>query len=250
MRSNIVCLKAVFIWGVFTCTSSFLIHRTSRHKSNASRSQQRVSKSSAASIESIKDEIRKAIAPTERGLKCTKEEQEQIDKLLRKLEDSCQLLEPARSPYMAGNWLVEYSTSPPPSNGKLGPFVGEARQIIDLKNKSYINFLSVDPASWLTAQLSARWEEWDGILLDDNETTSSDIESNRGDFGASSWKVEFLKLEIKLFSNTVFEKSFKNTARVWKMTYVDELSRIVRAGRTGKDEDDVVFFMSREEQLL
>lgn len=66
------------------------------------------------------------------------------------------------------------------------------------------------------------------------------------DYGASSWRVTFDSLTIRLFGLPVVTKKFDDTARVWKMTYIDDDTRIVRAGRTGKSEDDVVFYMTRE----
>lgn len=239
----------------------------------------------------FKDEINKSVVTTKRGLKASKQEQEDIEVLLQKLEGVCELSEPARSPCMAGKWVVDYSTAPPPSNGKLGPFDGKASQIIDLVEKSYVNLLTVEPNDWLTAELFASWEEWDGIILEDESKNENDKiyaaeevaneeslkvidndsdpnpwdglaatfanifqtnqplkgKSAREDFGATCWKVTFDKLRISVFGNAIFEKIFEDTARVWKMTYVDESTRIVRAGRTGESEDDVVFYMSREQ---
>mmetsp|Transcript_6910 Transcript_6910/g.20737 ORF Transcript_6910/g.20737 Transcript_6910/m.20737 type:complete len:324 (-) Transcript_6910:353-1324(-) len=66
------------------------------------------------------------------------------------------------------------------------------------------------------------------------------------DFGATSWRVAFDSLTISLFGIPIFTKNFEDTERVWKMTYIDDDTRVVRAGRTGKSEDDVVFYMTRQ----
>eukprot|EP00536_Pseudo-nitzschia_multiseries_P008992 jgi/Psemu1/306220/fgenesh1_kg.241_\ len=184
---------------------------------------------------------------------------------------------------MAGNWIVEYTTAPPPSNGKLGPFVGIARQIIDLDKGTYVNYLSVPgdiEKEFLSAKLEATFEEWDGTLLKDDRDENSDSgvdsdgltstepppptnwlqssissifqpQSNKKsatDYGSDSWKVDFKTLTIKLFGYTLLQKSFdEGTSRVWKMSYLDgDGTRIVRAGRTGKDEDAMLFYMKRE----
>lgn len=229
----------------------------------------------------LKDQIAEDIRPTERGL--SGDNVEKIDDLIKTLENQCPLTEPARSPLMGGKWIVDYSTAPPPSNGKLGPFVGIARQIIDLEDGTYVNYLSVPgdiSKEWLSAKLEATFEEWDGVFLEggnedsvQEEPEPEEIEQpkknenffesfismmSRGtnsnsksaittDYGASSWKVDFQSLTIKVLGITLVQQTFENTSRVWKMSYLDDDTRIVRAGRTGKDEDNMVFFMSRDD---
>lgn len=65
------------------------------------------------------------------------------------------------------------------------------------------------------------------------------------DYGASNWLVTFQSLSIKVLGVQLFEKRFDATQRVWRTTYVDEETRIVRAGRTGRKEDELVFYMTR-----
>lgn len=218
-------------------------------------------------IDDLKSEIQAQIVGTQRGLKTTDNQKEAIDRLIQDLEKSCELAAPARSPLMGGKWIVEYTTSPPPSNGKLGPFVGFARQIIDLDEGTYVNYLSVPgdvEKEWLSASLEATFEEWDGEFLeDDREEESKTInvamddnndvtvkENNReekaddfisafksmfsgnnkdnsvSDYGALNWKVDFQTLTIKAFGITLLTKKFENTSRVWKMSYLDESSRV------------------------
>ncbi|GFH52162.1 hypothetical protein CTEN210_08638 [Chaetoceros tenuissimus] len=244
------------------------------------------------SITDLKAEIEKSFLGTDRGLKATSQQQDMIDELVTKLENSCPLQEPARSPLMGGKWIVDYTTAPPPSNGQLGPFKGIARQIIDLEKGTYLNYLSVPGdinKEWLSATLEATFEEWDGVLLEDEESNeiieSEEMESDESqgqdndseddndnifglitsffngkasadqnnerskDYGADSWKVDFKTLTIKAFGFKLVEKKFdEGTSRVWKMSYLDDSgTRVVRAGRTGKKEDDVLFYMSRED---
>ena len=251
-------------------------------------------------VSSMKSKIMKEIATTKRGLSANLQQRISIEQTIQALEQLCPVAEPARDPRMAGRWVVQYTTAPPPSNGQLGPFVGVAKQEIDLKNGTYKNILRVGPSDWLSATLDAIWQEWDGALLEETDekgrknwmqgtvTLESDEgnayaepseqkegESTSGtpwgnafnsirnafegagsrnseeqqsiepDYGAANWLVTFKSLNISLFGATVFTQQFQEKSRVWKMTYIDDDTRVVRAGRTGREEDDVVFYMSK-----
>ena len=216
--------------------------------------------------EYVEDEI--LVPSLSRGLNVKKEEErESINDWICQMESLCPLKEPARNKRMGGRWIVDYTTAPPPSNGKLGPFVGVARQEIDLNSKTYVNYLSVpgDDLSkeWLSAKLVANYEEWDGTPLPDDRTntnththmdtqqqqqpnTSISDTSEIIDHGATSWKVNFDTLTIRLFGIPIISQNLSGKSRIWKMSYLDDHTRIVRAGRTGLDKDDMVFYMSRE----
>jgi len=240
-------------------------------------------------IENLKGQIRNEIKSTKRGLSASPEKRTRIDSLVQSLESLCPYDEPARMPEMEGRWIVDYTTAPPPSNGKLGPFEGIARQIIDLDDRTYVNYLSVPgdiEKEILSAKLEATFEEWDGKVLKDDRM-SDDIDDSRDgydelpasisnerpastnwlqsvtsifqgqqqqfqesepDYGANSWKVDFKTLTIQLFGFKILEESFdEGTSRVWKMSYLDKYgTRVVRAGRTGKDEDALLFYMQKE----
>lgn len=167
---------------------------------------------------------------------------------------------PARDSRNDGAWMVRYTTAPPPSNGRLGPFDGVARQVIDLKGGRYVNELSVPPHSWLRAVLNAQWSEWDGVLLLDDKkdvgpsssslpadatATATDPDPNV-DYAATGWKVDFDDISIFVGGVKLFSKKFSDTSRIWKTTYVDDDTRIVRAGRTGIEGDEFVFYMVRD----
>ncbi len=192
----------------------------------------------------------------------------QVHALLHKLEALNPLAEPARNPRMEGSWVVHYTDAPPPSNGQLGIFRGIAKQVIDLKDKRYRNELYVGGGSrstgvntdggdvqgaWLTAVLDATWNEWDGVYLDsaDVKQQLSTIEYNDGgyageDHGATTWKVDFVSITLSIFQIPLFTQQFKKgTSRTWKMTYLDDDTRIVRAGKTGRGQDDWIFYMKR-----
>jgi hypothetical protein len=211
-------------------------------------------------ITEIKNEIDYQIKTTKRGLSASPQQQATIDALIQCLEKKCPIKEPARSPLMGGNWVVEYTTAPPPSNGKLGPFFGVARQIIDLENKMYTNYLSVPgdmKKEWLSARLEATFEEWDGEFLtagndgktvnDDTQevqntspnmkgsnkeynwleslasTLKGDNKSKRSKYSANSWKVNFKTLTISVLGFKAIQKTFdEGTSRIWQMTYLDD----------------------------
>lgn len=216
------------------------------------------SSATASAVDDLKTQILKSIEPTRRGLSTTKEQRSTIEAEIRALEAACPLDQPARDGRMAGAWEVLYTTAPPPSNGKLGPFVGVAKQAIDLVGGGYKNILQVGSADnvWLSAVLDASWEEWNGELLEEkgggetwkaavvdaNEVASGEqggnvppsspwenltnmLGGNKSDgnkmidYGATSWKVDFETITISLFGIPLLKNTFpENTARVWKMT--------------------------------
>jgi len=158
--------------------------------------------------------------------------------------------QPNRDPAYLGDWHVWYTNAPPPSNGQLGPFQGTAAQSIeDASTRSYQNLLGVPPNDWLTATLDGVWEDWDGVYLDSNadDVTDAVAVDKTMDWGAAHWKVTFLRLRITLFRKfNVVDKEFPpGTSRVWRTTYLDDEIRIVRAGKTGRIEDEMVFYTKR-----
>jgi hypothetical protein len=147
----------------------------------------------------------------------------------------------------------------------LGIFQGRASQCIG-NNGSYQNNLQVSPNDWLTATLDGVWQDWDGELLlspsrpsssEDSTRTISDHDNPQDskmtmdtstvvDWGARHWKVTFVQLQIQLLGQTVFRQQFdSSTSRVWRTTYLLDDTRIVRAGKTGRREDEVVFYTKR-----
>ena len=223
--------------------------------------------------------MKKNRASTDRGRSVeSTHSREQLHALLSNLETMNPLSEPARDPRMEGSWVVQYTDAPPPSNGQLGIFRGVAKQVINLKDKRYRNELYVGggrgsgsgsgssstgantddggdvQGAWLTAVLDATWDEWDGVYLDspaDVEQQSSSIDNNvRGypgkDRGAMTWKVDFVSITLSIFQIPLFTQQFKKgTSRTWEMTYLDDDTRIVRAGKTGRGQDDWIFYMKR-----
>ena len=165
--------------------------------------------------------------------------------LLQRLERRNEMNAPNRSPQHNGLWHVWYTDCPPPSNGKLGPFSGSAQQFIPMEGNGYQNLLNVN--DWLTATLDGVWEEWDGqLLVEDAIDEEKDAHRASRDWGADHWKVTFITLQIAFFGFPLFTKTFPaGTSRIWRTTYLDDDIRIVRAGKTGRLEDEVVFYTKR-----
>lgn len=73
---------------------------------------------------------------------------ERVDALCEQLEARSPVSKPATRGIQAleGRWRVRYSNAPPPSNGALGPFVGEAYQLVNVDSQTYSNQLvSIGP---------------------------------------------------------------------------------------------------------
>mmetsp|Transcript_28499 Transcript_28499/g.59927 ORF Transcript_28499/g.59927 Transcript_28499/m.59927 type:complete len:308 (-) Transcript_28499:135-1058(-) len=216
-------------------------------------------KNNEEEVRNVKAQIEEAIANTDRGRCTTPTQKSVIHTLLAQLESLSPLTEPARDPRMGGSWIVLYTDAPPPSNGQLGFLKGIAKQVIDLEGGRYKNELYVggkggdeDEGAWLTAVLDADWKEWDGVYLDGDDDGDGTLKSGSGssgievDYGATTWKVTFESLTLSLFRVPLFTQQFKaGTSRTWKMTYLDDETRIVKAGKTGREEDDWVFYMRR-----
>ena len=99
------------------------------------------------------------------------------------------------------------------------------------------------------AVLDGVYEDWDGTVLDDSSSSSTTKEKRptQLDWGARHWKVTFLKLTISVFGFPLIQKEFPpDTSRVWRTTYMQDDIRIVRAGKTGRIEDEVIFYTKRQ----
>lgn len=131
---------------------------------------------------------------------------------------------PALSELPGGMWKCLYTNAPGPSGGKLGPFVGRVYQDVNMASKQYANILKVGKKGtepWLTARLVATWE------VKDEDT----------------WEVLFKHLELRVFGRAVLHREFKNVRRLWRMTYLDDQLRIMRAKRPGKADDQAFLFV-------
>mmetsp|Transcript_64999 Transcript_64999/g.89319 ORF Transcript_64999/g.89319 Transcript_64999/m.89319 type:complete len:366 (-) Transcript_64999:253-1350(-) len=134
-----------------------------------------------------------------------------IDTLARELETRDPTSKPATEGIAAldGRWRVRFSDAPPPSNGALGPFVGEAYQVVDVLRKVYSNQLMLGP---LNVTLSADFRPRDDRSL----------------------RVAFKTLDFAVLGQRLFGIRFpEGTERTWLLSYTDTDTRIVRAGVDG-----------------
>ena len=224
-------LPLILTFGLVYTSTAFVV------RPEASRSCQRLLRSSTTSTE---DAFRKVDAYLASGGTEPRPMLEAIE-----ADFPSPISEPNRSPQFLGEWHVHWTDCPPPSNGQLGPFLGTSGQFIR-DDGLYQNLLCVPPNDWLTAVLDGKWEDWDGRLLSMEDGTPGEAPSKQQDWGADHWKVTFVDLQISLFGWKLFRKDFPpNTSRIWRTTYMDEDTRIVRAGRTGKIEDEYLFYTKR-----
>lgn len=151
-------------------------------------------------------------------------QKETIRSIAESLETVNPTAKPALSPMSNGQWKCLYTDAPGPSGGKLGPFLGRVYQDIDMAAKRYVNILEcgkkgADP--WLAARLVASWD-----VVDED-----------------TWEVRFENVEVTAWGRRLGFKEFKNVSRLWKMTYMDDQIRVLRARRPQKREDQAWLFV-------
>lgn len=117
----------------------------------------------------------------------------------------------AQKQALQGTWRVRYTNCVPPSNGQLGPWIGEPFQVVDIDSASYQNRLGFFGRN-VELVLSARWRERD----------------------SESWFVTFETIGLELFGQALPTIRFPaGTQKTWCMTYTDADTRLVRAGSEG-----------------
>eukprot|EP00189_Rhodosorus_marinus_P008687 CAMPEP_0184753276 /NCGR_PEP_ID=MMETSP0315-20130426/44014_1 /TAXON_ID=101924 /ORGANISM="Rhodosorus marinus, Strain UTEX LB 2760" /LENGTH=214 /DNA_ID=CAMNT_0027232647 /DNA_START=53 /DNA_END=697 /DNA_ORIENTATION=+ len=121
-----------------------------------------------------------------------------------------------------GSWYLEYTSSISTSSGKVGPFVGQVKQKIDLENRRFENICLLGP---LKFDLGATWK-----VLDDN-----------------NFNVLFLTKEISLFGISVQKSPFPDgSGGFWRMGYTDEDLRVLWTKQFQKDKNEMLFVLRRE----
>ena len=168
------------------------------------------SSSLSLGTKNLKEQIG-AVLPPRNGVGASAEACFNVMSLSSQLEEQNPTLNPAthNMKKSSGSWKVEFSDAPPPSNGQLGPFVGTAIQKIDTATKTYSNILDLPP---IKVQLDASYSPLDSSRL----------------------KVSFEMLTFTIFGKQLIKKSLPTgTTRTWCLTYVDDDTRIVRAGAAG-----------------
>eukprot|EP00640_Fibrocapsa_japonica_P005206 CAMPEP_0113945748 /NCGR_PEP_ID=MMETSP1339-20121228/50809_1 /TAXON_ID=94617 /ORGANISM="Fibrocapsa japonica" /LENGTH=206 /DNA_ID=CAMNT_0000951487 /DNA_START=98 /DNA_END=718 /DNA_ORIENTATION=- /assembly_acc=CAM_ASM_000762 len=160
---------------------------------------------------------------TSNGVKASTEIKEKIAGLAERLENLNQAKDMTSSQLLQGEWDLIYTTNQGNSAGKLGPFVGEVKQIIDLQEDRYVNMVTV---GIIEAVLMATWI----------------TRNNR------NWTVIFKDVTFKLFGIPVISKKFPDSARGdWEMTFMDDNMRILYA--SGKAGVRNIYILGRPEWI-
>ncbi len=173
-------------------------------------------------IQKLKDELLLLTSKTvvNNGIYATIEQRNDINACVQQLEK----LNPTKRPALAssllkGRWKMIYTDIPiAPSNGKLGPFIGKVYQdLVPATSKNtkdgYIKNI-LDLSSIINGELCAI----QSIYSDD------------------TWRIDFDYVENKFFGIPFQKKEFPpigtegSQTRFWKLQYLDEDLRILRAG--------------------
>ena len=196
-------------------------------------------------ILALKSDVETLLAPfaeaSRPALGVSDEVRSQVDLLCRQLEAT---REPAQAQARShhGTWRVRFSDAPPPSNGVLGPFSGEALQIVDTDRCVYENRLTIGDGT-LVVSLLADWKV----------------------VNPAEWRVAFRSIQFKFFGGALALPKItfpEGTERTWCLTYVDGDTRVVRAGvdggrstardvglisqQVGEEKDAYLFYMTRD----
>ncbi len=173
------------------------------------------------------------------GLKASDQQRKEIEGLVDVLEAGNPTLNPARATKkMEGNWQMLYTDLVPaaPSSGKLGPFTGDVYQELDPSNGIIKNLLNIDlPGLKISGGLVAKQSIFDK-------------ETWRIDFDYVSNGVEVAGIPLGAPNKKPFETG-KET-RLWKITYLDDNLRVLRARRLeAPEKDSFIFVLRRVENL-
>jgi hypothetical protein len=162
------------------------------------------------------------------GIGASNEKRMEINELVQLLEAINPTRNPSGSDLMEGFWRMVYTDFDPPgpSAGKLGPFIGDVFQKLEPKKGLIRNILRVElPFFRISGGLVARQS------IQDSQT----------------WRIEFLYVENSVLSfKTKKEFPPKEQIRLWKITYLDDDLRILRAGREDSEES-FLFICTRDQ---
>ena len=154
-------------------------------------------------IEGLKTNIRELSKGKSNGISATSEQKEQIVALARQLEKLSEERTPSKSKKLDGKWSLIFTTNEGSSAGKLGPFVGQVIQDIDLESKSYVNYVRLP-------------------LVEGGLTATWDVT------GPNLWKVLFLSIDFKILGVSLVKKELAQEG-IWRTTFVDDSMRILYA---------------------
>mmetsp|Transcript_43348 Transcript_43348/g.84663 ORF Transcript_43348/g.84663 Transcript_43348/m.84663 type:complete len:269 (+) Transcript_43348:58-864(+) len=180
------------------------------------------------------------------GVGASEELQASITKACRELAALNPTKSQARSDLLTGEWGLLYTSTTGASAGKLGPFVGEVLQRIDMAAGKYDNVVILG-GGVVEAVLSARWE------VPSPET----------------WRVLFEDIKFKVLGLKVIDRSFSRVSRdqvldtldslatgkaesnpqnsgTWEMTYTDPTLRVLYAQGSDPAKPPNVYILAKE----
>eukprot|EP01031_Cornospumella_fuschlensis_P036228 gene36228-43945_t len=163
------------------------------------------------------------------GVRATPEQRKKLDLACRDLEALNPTKDPANSDKMTGFWRLLYSdfAEKGSSGGKLGPFVADVFQDLDLNRGFIVNSLKLGFPP-ISGGLKAKKTVKDG----------------------NTWQIEFEKAANDIFGLRFQSKKFPpgEFIRLWKITYLDDDFRIMRARRPEtREEDAYIFILKRDD---
>jgi hypothetical protein len=157
---------------------------------------------SDSEILALKHIILDEVGGTQNGVSATENKRYRIESAASSLAKHNKVsLQESNLP-MKGIWKLVYTTNKEFSSGKVGPFIGQVIQLIDLEKEIYKNYLDLFRGMF-EAKLEGQFQN-----LDENK-----------------WKVIFKSVELKIFGLSVFTTSL-NGLGIWDLKYLDEDLRI------------------------
>uniref|UniRef100_A0A7S4DWF7 Plastid lipid-associated protein/fibrillin conserved domain-containing protein n=1 Tax=Lotharella globosa TaxID=91324 RepID=A0A7S4DWF7_9EUKA len=176
---------------------------------------------SSADVESLKTAIREKSKGTNNGVDASPARREEIAELLQELEAANPTRKLTSSPLISGSWKLLYTTNDGSSAGKIGPFVGDVVQNVELQDGEYVNIVSLANGAF-RGVLTATWDNVSDKL----------------------WKVKFKDIKLELFGVVLQEKELPATG-TWRMTYLDDDFRVLYAMGGKNQEKENVYVLAK-----
>ena len=207
------------------------------------------------------------------GIDCPDDKKHEIARLVQQIERVNPTKSPAYSALMNGNWRMLYTDFSPaaPSSGKLGPFIGDVFQ--DLKSgtlrKNTRLQVNRQDEGIIRNILKIGFPPIYGIyyilflyiygictaVLSDFYYTSfsyiGELVAKQRVRDQNTWQIEFLYAANSILGLPLPRINFpqeegKKEIRLWKITYLDDEFRILRARRENAPESDAFIFILRK----
>jgi len=153
----------------------------------------------------LKNKIKESSKGTKNGITASTEIRNNISEYVKELEKINPTKALTSDSALQGTWRLLYTTNSGSSAGKLGPFIGEVEQEIQLTDGIYYNRVTLGNKV-IRGTLSATW----------------DVKSSK------LWTVRFQDISFELFGVKLLQKPL-GAEGTWRMSYLDEDMRILYA---------------------